>query len=117
MPPDTYEVAPGITGQVVWTRRFKAGYVLRRELWWTGGDSPCPITCGYSLHGDYVGDARTTRRLSVRYGISPEKRTSTSNVCSIGYSRRKRKWFGWSHRAIAGFKTRRQAAAFAESVS
>jgi hypothetical protein len=27
------------------------------------------------------------------------------------------KWYGWSHRAIFGFKTREEAAKFAESVA
>lgn len=42
--------------------------------------------------------------LAKKYGITQrEKRTPTSQVCSIGYSERKKKWYGWSHRAIAGF--------------
>lgn len=42
--------------------------------------------------------------LAKKYGITQrEKRTPTSQVCSIGYSERKKKHFGWSHRAIAGF--------------
>jgi hypothetical protein len=114
---ETYEVANGITGQVLWTRRFKAGYILRREIWTLRNEPPTPITVAVTPHGDYIGTARNARMLCVKYGIAPEKRTPTSNVCSVGYSKRRRKWFGWSHRAIGGFKTRRQAAKFAESVS
>lgn len=113
----TYEVAVGITGRVLWARRFKAGYVLRREIWTHGGDTPTPITAAFNLTGDYIGDAKTARILCVKYGIAPERRTKQHRVCSIGYSKRRRKWFGWSHRAISGFATRRQAARFAESVS
>jgi hypothetical protein len=32
-----------------------------------------------------------------------QKRTPESNVCSIGFSERDQKWYGWSHRAYAGF--------------
>ena len=31
-------------------------------------------------------------------------RTDDSNVCSIGFSEKDNKWYGWSHRAIYGFK-------------
>lgn len=113
-----YKVAEGITGRVLWTRRFESrGYMLRRELWWMPSDPPSLITCAYNLRGDYIGDAKTAYRLWKRFGIIAERRKRTSNVCSIGYSRRRRRWFGWSHRAIAGFATRRQAARFAEMVS
>jgi hypothetical protein len=34
----------------------------------------------------------------------PEKMRPESKVCSIGKSRKDGKWYGWSHRAIFGFK-------------
>lgn len=71
----------------------------------------------FSLEGGYIGDPRTSHRLWKRYGIVPELSDNKHNVCSIGYSARKRKWYGWSHRAIYGFRTRKQAQVFAESVS
>ena len=43
------------------------------------------------------------RRLAKR-GIRPQLRTAESTVCSIGYCERERKWYGWSHRAIFGFR-------------
>jgi hypothetical protein len=45
-----------------------------------------------------------------------EKRMPESNTASVGIDR-DGKWWGWSHRAIASFDTREQAAEFAESVS
>jgi hypothetical protein len=42
--------------------------------------------------------------LCVKRGIRPERRTPESNVCSIGFSGHDGKWYGWSHRAIFGFK-------------
>lgn len=38
-----------------------------------------------------------------KFEIEPELRLSTSNVCSIGFSRKTKKWYGWSHRALVGF--------------
>jgi len=36
--------------------------------------------------------------------VVPEKRTKDSQVCSIGFSEVDGKWYGWSHRARAGWK-------------
>jgi hypothetical protein len=47
---------------------------------------------------------RQMLQLIVKRGIVPQLRTPTSGVCSIGYNRRERKWYGWSHRAIFGFR-------------
>lgn len=65
----------------------------------------------------YIGNLRTTYFLCVEYGIAPELRLATSKVCSIGYSKKRGLWYGWSHRAIYGFLSKTEAAEFAESVS
>ncbi len=57
----------------------------------------------YTPSGDYIGDVETARMLCSERGISPERRTPNSSVCSIGFSDRDQKWYGWSHRAIFGF--------------
>jgi hypothetical protein len=49
--------------------------------------------------------------------LEPEKAHPSDNITSIGRSKKDGKWYGWSHRAINGFKTREQAIKFAESVS
>ena len=36
--------------------------------------------------------------------IKPEKIWKNSNVCSIGFCEKEQKWYGWSHRAMYGFK-------------
>ncbi len=43
-------------------------------------------------------------RFISKHGIAPELRTGTSNTCSIGYSAKERRWYGWSHRAACGFR-------------
>ena len=57
----------------------------------------------YTPTGDYIGSSKTAYRLCKKLGIAPEKIEETNNVCSIGFSEREQKWYGWSHRAIYGF--------------
>jgi hypothetical protein len=93
----------GIKIHTLTTRRFKAGYEVRSEIWTTPGGEAVTLKAAYTPSGDYIGTPRDARYLVVTRGIAPEKRTPTSNVCSIGYAKRSRQWFGWSHRAIFGF--------------
>lgn len=94
----------GIEIQVLSERRYKAGYVVRRELWSHGStDEPTPMRSAYNEQGDYIGNPRFAHRLTARYGIRPEKAHPEHSVCSIGFSERDQKWYGWSHRAIFGF--------------
>lgn len=64
----------------------------------------------YTPRGEYIGNPRDAHRLCVKRGIMPEVRdpeklkTNPMCACSIGWSPLKRKWFGWSHRAIYGFR-------------
>ena len=87
---------------------MKAGYELRRVLATHDRDDKTtpaiPMTFAVNPHGDYIGNARDAYFLCVKRGIAPILRTPDSNVCSIGYCSRDGKWYGWSHRAIYGFK-------------
>jgi len=38
-----------------------------------------------------------------KHGIKPQKAQSSHQACSIGYSEKENKWYGWSHRAYHGF--------------
>lgn len=78
------------------------------------------MTMAFNWRGEYIGEAKTARLLVEKRGILPELRTPTSNVCSIGFSLKDGKWYGWSHRAIYGYKGRnakQKAMRFAASVS
>ena len=109
--------------QIIWSRRYKAGYILNREIVSYGPEMgpPVELTSAYNLMGQYIGDSRAAYQLCVKRGIRPELRTPENDVCSVGKAigiGGDGSWYGWSHRAIkGGFKTRRAAAAFAESVS
>jgi hypothetical protein len=48
--------------------------------------------------------------------LEPEFAHPKDETKRIGRSRKDGKWYGWSHRAIYGFKTRQQAIRFADSV-
>jgi len=87
--------------KIEWTKKFKSGYILQRELITLGG-SECWMTVAYNHSGDYIGDSKSAYRLCVKRGILPE--LGRGSVCSIGKSKKDGKWYGWSHRAIYGFK-------------
>lgn len=78
-------------------------FLFCKETWSMEGNDPVEVDAVYTANGDYVGDVESAEELEKR-GIAPEKRTPQSSVCSIGFSARDQKWFGWSHRAIYGFK-------------
>lgn len=54
------------------------------------------------IDGSYIGSEETAKCLVFEKGIAPQAITG-NDVASIGFSEKEQKWFGWSHRAIAGF--------------
>ncbi len=92
--------------KILSTRRLKCGYEVRNEL----RESPCEsepafeMKSAYNPNGDYIGNPKDANHLVGKRGIQPQLRTKDSSVCSIGYSVKDGKWYGWSHRAIFGFK-------------
>jgi len=100
---------------VVKVRRYKAGYEIRTERL-TEDESGVP--CGMDMRstytipdGHYIGESRWAYRLIVALGIKPEPQMpgcqeangGRGRTCTIGFSKRDQKWYGWSHRAIFGF--------------
>ena len=51
-----------------------------------------------------IGKPDVAAFLCDKNGIAPELSEPDARVCSIGFSVREQKWYGWSHRAIYGFK-------------
>jgi hypothetical protein len=92
--------------KVLSVKRFKVGYEVRNELRESPckGDMPFEMKSAYTPSGLYIGDSRDAKRLVADRGIQPEISAEGNNVCSIGYSVKDGKWYGWSHRAIYGFK-------------
>lgn len=90
--------------QIESTRKFKAGYFVHKGRWRYDDDQPwIPENRATNLNGDYIGSSRDAYRLCQKRGIKPELAGSNDDVCSIGFSERDQKWWGWSHRALWGF--------------
>lgn len=101
------------------------------------GDTPSDtmeMTSVKSKAGDYAGDVSDVKAFFDKRGIAPELRDPQANVCSIGWSEKEQKYYGWSHRAFHGYgigdksfdgrhtietkeQARESASAFAEDVS
>lgn len=56
-----------------------------------------------SKSGEYAGPSSMIRTFLEKHGVAPETSGKESHVCSIGWSEKNHKWYGWSHRAWAGF--------------
>lgn len=82
------------------TTTYKTGYQIKNEIW----DGKTEMRVAYNLNGDYIGSPKDAYFLCVKKGIAPEKSKPDHCVCSIGFSKKDGKWYGWSHRAIFGFK-------------
>jgi hypothetical protein len=78
-------------------------YDIRTELVTMEGNSPVKLESAYTKDGQYIGDLKMARFLTTRM-IKPEYQDSSSNVCTVGFCDANQKWYGWSHRAICGFK-------------
>lgn len=83
------------------------GYVIKKEIWKMPTDKFDPGTemeSGYNEKGDYIGNIKMVKFLTEKKFINHFEKTSPAHsVCSIGFSEKLNKWFGWSHRAICGF--------------
>lgn len=83
----------------------KGVYILRHERWRNEPDEDwIPIDMCYGKIDDgMIGDPKMAKRLCDDMGIDPQLADPEHETCSIGYCFREDKWYGWSHRAIAGF--------------
>jgi hypothetical protein len=80
-------------------------YITRNEIWSLSNDKPTKITACYGKKDNgYIGEIEEAKFLCDKIGIIPEKSDSNHSVCSIGFCPKDGKWYGWSHRAIHGFK-------------
>lgn len=85
-------------------RRYKCGYnIVEEDCISNPNDEPIRVKSAYTPNGDYIGDTKFAHFLCNKKGIKPEKRNPENCVCSIGYSEKEHKWYGWSHRGICGF--------------
>ena len=64
----------------------------------------------------YVILVKSLEDIKEKYGIDEPEIPKGRNVSCVGWSKKRKKWAGWSHRAIGFFKTRKEAVRFAASV-
>jgi len=80
-----------------------ARFECRAEYNSCGNDKPILMFSYYNHNSKYIGSPDNFRKLVIERGIFPET-FGNNKVCSIGKSEKDGKWYGWSHRAIYGFK-------------
>lgn len=69
------------------------------------GDRKVDMDFAESPEGLYIGRPEDADNLVNKHGITKFICIyPTGNVASVGYSDKDGKWYGWSHRAIYGFK-------------
>lgn len=80
-------------------------YDLWEETWYWGDDQEpqsSVMVMARNKNGDWMGDKEMGEHLA-KYGIAAELRDEDHDICSIGWSEKHQKYFGWSHRALIGF--------------
>jgi len=101
------EASPFKIKEIIFTRNH-GSYIIKKELIDDseyGGNGKLEMLNAYNENGDWIGDSKTAKHLSDKFKIKQfEKVSPKHSVCSIGYSPTSKKWYGWSHRAICGFK-------------
>jgi len=68
-------------------------------------DTPC-IDYVSTIDGGYIGLKGVSENwleILAKHGIAPQLASPDRKVCSIGFSEKEQKWYGWSHRAMYGF--------------
>ena len=105
--------SPDFENELVYSFTNPQGYKFLTEKVKVFGDDSCPpvvLQSVYNSDDDYIGSVEDAQRILAK-GIKPEIASPDDKVCSIGFSEKLKKYFGWSHRAIQGFgvgdKTRR----------
>lgn len=90
----------------VFSVQLRGAYEIRDELWAAPckSDEPVRLLAAYSCYdGGYIGTEKEAILLCKKRGIIPQRAKGEDCICTIGFSPKERKWFGWSHRAIFGF--------------
>ena len=74
-------------------------YIIKKESL-----EGCELESAYTTEGNYIGSEKDAKYITEKRGIKPELANKNDGVCSIGFNKKEQKWYGWSHRAIYGFK-------------
>lgn len=90
--------------KIIEEKELEKGIVVRNESWARKGEE-VEVEIKQVYYNDlFIGGVELAIQLIIDNKIRHfEKRDNSSNICTIGYSEEKKKWFGWSHRGICGF--------------
>ena len=69
-----------------------------------GGPDEAEMESAYNFNDKYIGLIEDADYICKEKGIKSETISDDYNVCSIGYSEKDGKYYGWSHRAMCGFQ-------------
>jgi hypothetical protein len=88
--------------EVIKRRWIKLGYEIKYEIHKYDGHT-FNMRRAYSPTGLYIGEAKDANFLAKKKGIRLFGSTS-GHVANFGFNPERQVWYGWSHRAIVGFK-------------
>lgn len=74
------------------------------DMYGLSGSETFEMKSAYTHDGNYIGNVEDAEYICNTKGIHPQLVTEGNNTCSIGKSDKDGKWYGWSHRAMFGFK-------------
>lgn len=89
------------TKEVLKVKKFNSGMEIRDEVI---DGSPFKtkdfkVRNAYNSEGQYIGDPKLGRFI-YRLGIKPEFASVKSTICSVGFNKKQKRWFGWTQRGI-----------------
>lgn len=70
---------------------------------WDFGDGTFKTRVARNKAGDFVTLSESFADALEESGVVPELADPDDDVCTIGYSSKMGKWYGWSHRSFHGF--------------
>lgn len=87
--------------EVLSVKKFNSGMEIRNEL--INGEpfksKDFKVRSAYNDQGQYIGDPKFARFI-YRLGIKPEFISQKSSVCSVGFNKKQKRWYGWTTRSI-----------------
>lgn len=95
--------------------------VRNRKPW--KGNKICTVVEETYTNDDhtYIGNPDIAKLLTEKYRITKFYLVKGYSIATVGWSPKPKvsgqPWYGWSHRAISSFKTRKQAEKFAKEVA
>jgi hypothetical protein len=98
-----FKITAGMDRKILSEEKFP-NYVVKQEQCTMGDDEPVNLESAYTHYGDYIGNPDMAKFICDKMKILPQLACEGDNICTIGFCPDDGKWYGWSHRAIVGFR-------------